>query len=303
MAAEAEHVRPAPQADIARFGAEGPAGGDEPFGMGTVGAGVQVDRVGGDAGGGVAGDLSALGGVLSQVAGHGQVIGLFRASASPRHLLELTRLQLERLLLPGPVSEVRLAVLLSAPLTLWQPELFESHSRREICQQKALLIDRLSSRLGRAAVVQALPVPDAQPEFAVRYEPLTGIAPRQKRMVGGESCRRPPIRKRRIGEGICRSQPKDKTSLLRQRPVRLEREPLALEVLSVVPHGPPIQFYLQGAWQRVAHAWGPERIQTGWWRGRDVQRDYYRVETTTGARFWLFRRLSDGAWFLHGMFD
>ena len=254
------------------------------------------------------------------------LIGLFRASASPRHLLELTRLQLERLLLPGPVSEVRLAVLLSAPLTLWQPELFESHSRREICQQKALLIDRLSSRLGRAAVVQALPVPDAQPEFAVRYEPLTGInkpSPRGEGRVRGRRRLLLPLtptlspREREPGNvatavrSRCsykqvqrlRTAATISSKCISYRPVRLEREPLALEVLSVVPHGPPIQFCLQGAWQRVAHAWGPERIQTGWWRGRDVQRDYYRVETTTGARFWLFRRLSDGAWFLHGMFD
>ena len=29
----------------------------------------------------------------------------------------------------------------------------------------------------------------------------------------------------------------------------------------------------------------------------------YRVETTEGYRFWLFRRLSDDRWFLHGWFD
>ena len=47
----------------------------------------------------------------------------------------------------------------------------------------------------------------------------------------------------------------------------------------------------------------PERIQTGWWRGRTVGRDYYRVETACGRRFWLFRRLRDGRWFLHGAFE
>jgi hypothetical protein len=39
VAAEAEHVRPAAQADIAGFGTEVPAGGDEPFGMSALGAG------------------------------------------------------------------------------------------------------------------------------------------------------------------------------------------------------------------------------------------------------------------------
>jgi protein ImuB len=33
-----------------------------------------------------------------------------------------------------------------------------------------------------------------------------------------------------------------------------------------------------------------------------VRRDYYLVETTAGRRFWLFRALEDGRWFLHGAF-
>jgi len=81
-----------------------------------------------------------------------------------------------------------------------------------------------------------------------------------------------------------------------------------------VPEGPPARFCLPSTplpfregpgegWQRIVRTWGPERIQTGWWRGRWVARDYYRVETTSGERFWLFRRLSDGQWFLHGTFE
>jgi len=52
----------------------------------------------------------------------------------------------------------------------------------------------------------------------------------------------------------------------------------------------------------VVAAHGPERIETAWWRGPTVRRDYYVVETESGARFWVFRRLRDGGWFLHGMF-
>jgi protein ImuB len=53
----------------------------------------------------------------------------------------------------------------------------------------------------------------------------------------------------------------------------------------------------------LAQHWGPERIETAWWRGRSVRRDYYRVETAEGSRYWLFRRLTDGQWFLHGEFE
>jgi protein ImuB len=53
---------------------------------------------------------------------------------------------------------------------------------------------------------------------------------------------------------------------------------------------------------RIVQAHGPERIETAWWRGPSVRRDYYVVETESGERFWVFRRLKDGDWFFHGMF-
>jgi protein ImuB len=90
------------------------------------------------------------------------------------------------------------------------------------------------------------------------------------------------------------------------KPVRLA--PLAVhgqqpaEFLAVAPDGPPVRFRLGDEVHDVAAAHGPERIETAWWRGPTVRRDYYVVETRSGARFWLFRRLRDGAWFLHGVF-
>ena len=68
-------------------------------------------------------------------------------------------------------------------------------------------------------------------------------------------------------------------------------------------YGPPLWFHFAGQQHHVAQVWGPERIETGWWRGRPVGRDYFRVETTAGRRFWLFRRLRDEKWFLQGMFE
>jgi len=48
---------------------------------------------------------------------------------------------------------------------------------------------------------------------------------------------------------------------------------------------------------------GPERIESGWWDGRDVRRDYYVARTLAGARLWIFReRRAPGGWFLHGVF-
>lgn len=48
---------------------------------------------------------------------------------------------------------------------------------------------------------------------------------------------------------------------------------------------------------------GPERIEAGWWDGRDMARDYYIARHPSGARWWVFQdRRSPRSWYLHGVF-
>jgi len=48
---------------------------------------------------------------------------------------------------------------------------------------------------------------------------------------------------------------------------------------------------------------GPERIESGWWDGGDVARDYYTARDAGGALLWVFReRRPPHGWFLHGLF-
>jgi protein ImuB len=45
-----------------------------------------------------------------------------------------------------------------------------------------------------------------------------------------------------------------------------------------------------------------ERIESGWWDGRDIRRDYYAVVDRSGRRFWVYRDCHSDGWFLHGFF-
>lgn len=48
---------------------------------------------------------------------------------------------------------------------------------------------------------------------------------------------------------------------------------------------------------------GPERIESGWWDGGDVVRDYYVVETPTGQRAWAYtKRDTRDHFVIHGWF-
>lgn len=39
---------------------------------------------------------------------------------------------------------------------------------------------------------------------------------------------------------------------------------------------------------------GPERIESGWWDGGDIRRDYYLLLTRSGQRVWAYRTISSG---------
>ena len=53
---------------------------------------------------------------------------------------------------------------------------------------------------------------------------------------------------------------------------------------------------------RVVRRWGPERIETAWWRGPTVRRDYWRIETNDRRWLWVYRNLQDRRWYLQGEF-
>lgn len=77
------------------------------------------------------------------------------------------------------------------------------------------------------------------------------------------------------------------------RPLWLLDPPRALTVTGEIPawHGP-----------LTLHD-GPERIESGWWDGQDVARDYYVASNAGGERLWVYRERGHArGWFLHGLF-
>ncbi|MEK6236371.1 MAG: DNA polymerase Y family protein [Planctomycetales bacterium] len=211
-------------------------------------------------------------------------IGLLRPTADPRRLLELAKAELERFLRLAPTTRrepihaVRVEVSAQEPLESRQREFLVQEPGREAERSAAALVERLTSRLGRQCVLRPRLVADAQPELAWRGEPL--IEP-EKPSRGRESFVAvfPP--------GF--------------RPARLLPRPIPLEVIASSDE--PRLIRLFGRDHQAADFRGPERIETGWWRPVPVGRDYYRVELAGGCRLWVFRRLRDARWFLHGWFD
>jgi protein ImuB len=204
-------------------------------------------------------------------------VGLLHASRSIPHLMSLVRAKLERLTLDGEIARVQLIVAATAPMASHQARLFACANDSADLRELERLIDLLNNRLGPQRVVRPRLCPDPQPEFAVEWTPLLETDSGQQ-----------------AAEFDLPALP---------RPLRLLDPPRPIQVTSIVPDGPPIRLFRNTETLPITRCWGPERIETGWWRGGAVRRDYYSVETECGCRLWLYRRIEQGDWFLHGEFE
>lgn len=152
----------------------------------------------------------------------------------------------------------------------------------EPCGERELarLVDRLTVKLGPKRVRRPQPQQSHLPEQASGWVAALATA---------EPIELPPVR----------------------RPQRLLDRPEAIDVIYATPEGMPRRFVWRRAVHDIARAEGPERIAPEWWRQPSSARlrDYYRVEDSTGRRYWIYREglIGDGrgsipAWFIHGLF-
>jgi len=220
-------------------------------------------------------------------------VGLLQPSASARQLLELIELHLENVRLADEVDRVELHAVVTGRLGERQRELFAGRWPTDP-HQVALLVNRLSSRLGAERVLRAELRKSPVPERAVEWKPAVEKRDKETRGQGDKG-------KSRRSHSPCL--PFSLSPCLPPRPLTLHPKPEATEVVSVAPDGPPQFVWMGRHRERIVGCVGPERIETLWWRGPSVRRDYYRVATESGEHLWMFRQLADGKWFMHGTFD
>ena len=202
--------------------------------------------------------------------------------ASAERFTNLLRERLATLALPEPVRrcELRGGALTHRTATsrpLWSPGERGHASAGEM----PALVEHLRARLGAAAVYGIGRVPEHRPEHAwCVAEPKMGTRKMGTSLFNGESDAE-PVR----GSSLNRDVPIF-------RPLWLLGAPQPLEAQRGRPrHDGPLELLA-----------GPERIESGWWDGADVQRDYYVASDRYGARLWIYREC-DGTkqWFLHGI--
>ncbi len=235
---------------------------------------------------------------------------LLQPTLDHKHLWDLLRLEWDRReasfhrapqkaprCVTAGVITVRLEVGEMAPLRVRQTTLFDMEPGQKEAVAFQQFVERLSSRLGDQSVLRPQFAPDVQPEYACEYPGWTTGSSRTSTSE--------------LDTGW-------QTALARARPLRLLAAPEPLRVLTPlivadassvgadavsIRHGLPQHLWWGNRQVKIVRAWGPERIETGWWREADIRRDYYRIETDRGDHLWIFRCLETKRWFVHGAYE
>ena len=202
------------------------------------------------------------------------VIGL-AATRQIEHMQNVLRERLSRLQLPDRVEAIRLVSEETSPLAGKEGELFQGSGKDG--EAGTQLIERLRARLGENAVHALALHADHRPERAQGSAQGTQVSARAAQVSAQASL-------------AAASTGGDARSSFRVFPVRplwlfAEPRPLGAEPASA----------------ELKLLSGPERIESGWWDGNEIGRDYFVGRDAQGADVWLYRDRG-GQWFVQGVF-
>jgi protein ImuB len=192
-------------------------------------------------------------------------LGLASVTSERRRLADVLDQQLSRLELSAPVRALELVSGTLQPLSAVSLDAFSRFGNAGGPDTAAQLVERLRARLGENAVYSVSAIPEHRPEAAWRRVHELQLA--AALMIGA-------------------AMPLDAMP----RPVWLLDEPLLLSRQEALH---------QDAWILEQ---GPERIESGWWDGKGVARDYYSARCARGAKLWIFQERHTKCWYLHGVF-
>lgn len=200
-------------------------------------------------------------------------ISLRQTSRSSTHFLLLIETYFHNLVIPAAVIAIRLDVK--------QFDAFISHTDALLLDGKPdaasresnlnQFMEQLKARLGDNYLKSISCAAQHRPEYASASLDFNG----QSKMSS------------------FRKDTQDKVAI-RPRPIWLLEEPKEL----VEKNG---RLYHRKAISIIS---GPERIETAWWAGHDVRRDYYIAQEGGGSRLWIYHeRSGERRWLLHGYFS
>ncbi|PCJ25748.1 MAG: hypothetical protein COA96_06900 [SAR86 cluster bacterium] len=201
-------------------------------------------------------------------------IGLRQSSRSQKHLMLLLETHFNKLIIPAPIIAIKIDVRNFDAFFGYSDSLLEKSepaTRQYNDSNLDRFIEQLQARLGENHVKGIDSVAEHCPEHASQLFDLDNLSEIK------ENRNKIP---ERITENL--------------RPFWLLQNPVQLTLRKG-------RLYHR---RRISIVSGPERIETYWWSGVNVRRDYYVAREANGSRLWIYReKTAEKNWYLHGVFS
>ena len=256
-------------------------------------------------------------------------VSLISASRDAEHLLDLLEKRLEGVVLTRPIAALVLEVQGFEVQAPYNADLYDAGAAAPR-DSLHTLIERLQSRLGRGALWRLALVADHRPERAFSRVPpgdarAGGIkserdtrSPRPGPRRGARAAGGTHPAERRVKDRVSDLPPHCADTASEPEPHRQEDRSRPLWLLELPQRLEPESGHRRGAESGGDHregllSWAGrrgrlevsphfERIESGWWDGEDVRRDYHVARGASGVRYWVYREHGTREWFLHGIF-
>lgn len=204
-----------------------------------------------------------------------------RPTLSGRVVVDLIRAQLMEAELEHPICGLGLLVTESSEPEVEELDLFDYRDATRSPESVDVAVARLRAAFGDHAAGTAELIDSYRPEGAFRMTPFSAPCRSQKQKKSKRTSARQVLPE--VMNGFAGA-------------LRLIDPPAPLpRGLRAVDH--------EGQSLPVIASRGPTRVEAEWWSSEPLERDYYEVETDGGGRYWVFRHLGSGRYYLHGIFD
>lgn len=217
-------------------------------------------------------------------------LGCVQADRAVQHWFDLLEIKFDRITLAAPVIAIQLRGgegQRFAAETAVLP--FNKRERQQRDTSIAHLAERLSARIGDEAVHGVMTVAEHRPQYAWQ---------RRNVFDGVPNCANvPDLKVHHHASGLL-ADIRRTGSLVLQRPLWMLQNPEQLATEQGMPCYLGVLKLLDG----------PERLETGWWDGDGIARDYFVACNPRGVYLWIYhdrnnsRDSNNHRWFLHGKF-
>ncbi len=196
-------------------------------------------------------------------------VGLARPTQDAGQIIRQFALKLDKVDTGAGVDMMRLCALTVEPFKPTQRTFAEAEKNNDVDE----LIATLGNRLGFDRVLQWQPVSSHSPRRCFRF--IEAVQRKEDALWAANFAR--PL-------------------------ISFDGEPITI----LKPGRPPKSFEWRNKTYSITRSKGPERIGTEWWKGQqsDALRDYWRVESEEGMRFWLSTKpgAKPSSWDVAGLF-